>query len=148
MLRKGTARGLARFLVIFGMGVVTTLGWQAYGDGIRDMIASSYPQLGWLAPQAAVAETAPEITPPAPASTSPERQEFEVMSLSIVTMQQSIDQLSNQFLASQQQMASDIAKLKQDILAKIGSSPRPVAAPVRKPAAVAPPQSLQEPLDH
>jgi len=63
-------------------------------------------------------------------------------------MQQSIDQLSNQFLASQQQMASDIAKLKQDILAKIGSSPRPVAAPVRKPAAVAPPQSLQEPLDH
>src|SRR5262249_42384251 len=87
LLRKGTARGLARFLVIFGMGVVTTLGWQAYGDGIRDMIASSYPQLGWLAPQAAVAETAAEITPPAPASTSPERQEFEVMSLSIVTMQ-------------------------------------------------------------
>jgi hypothetical protein len=42
------------------MGVVTTLGWQAYGDEIRDMIVSSYPQLGWLAPQSAVAETAPE----------------------------------------------------------------------------------------
>jgi hypothetical protein len=148
LLRKGTARGLVRFLVIFAMGVVTTLGWQAHGDEIRDTIANLSPQLGWMAPQAAIAKTAPEITPPAPATTSPEKQEFEVMSLSLVTMQQSIDQLSNQFLASQQQMASDIAQLKQDILGKIGSAPRPVAAPVRKSAPVAPPQSLLEPLEH
>jgi hypothetical protein len=100
---------------MFGMGVVTTLGWQTYGDEIRDTIGNSSPQLGWLAPQAAVAKTAPETEPIAPANASPENQQLEVMSLSLVTMQQSIDQLSNQFLASQQQMASDIAKLKQDI---------------------------------
>jgi hypothetical protein len=47
-------------------------------------------------------------------------------------------------VASQQQMASDNARLKQDILAKLSSAPRPAAAPARKPAPVAP-QSTQEP---
>jgi len=46
--------------------------------------------------------------------------------------------------ASQQQMASDIAKLKadeQDVFDKISSAspPRPAAAPARKPVPVAPP---------
>ena len=48
--------------------------------------------------------------------------------------------------ASQQQMASDIAKLKadeQDVFDKISSAspPRPAAAPARKPVPVAPPLS-------
>ena len=47
---------------------------------------------------------------------------------------------------SQQQMASDIAKLKadeQDVFDKISSAspPRPAAAPARKPVPVAPPLS-------
>jgi hypothetical protein len=66
------------------------------------------------------------------------------MSISLAAMQQSIDQLTAQFVASQQQMASEIAKLKQDILAKVSVVPRPVAAPARKPAPAVPPQSLQE----
>jgi hypothetical protein len=41
------------------MGVTATLAWQSYGDAIREMIASSYPQIGWLAPQTAAA--APEM---------------------------------------------------------------------------------------
>ena len=48
-----------RFLIAFCVGVTATLAWQSYGDTAREMIASSYPQLDWLAPQAAVAQTAP-----------------------------------------------------------------------------------------
>jgi hypothetical protein len=35
-------------LISFCVGVAATLGWQSYGDAAREMIASSYPQLGWL----------------------------------------------------------------------------------------------------
>ena len=141
-LRKRIARGLARFLIIFGMGIAATLAWQSHDNEIRAIIANSSPQLGWLAPQAALADTAPETAPIAPATASPENQQLEVMSVSLAAMQQSIDQLTAQLAASQQQMAGDIAKLKQDILAKL-SSPRPVVAPARKPAPVAPPPSLE-----
>jgi hypothetical protein len=144
-LRKRTTRGLTRFLIIFGMGIAATLAWQSYGDEIRSIIANSSPQLGWLAPQAALAETAAEAAPIAPATASPESQQLEVMSISLAAMQQSIDQLTAQLVASQQQTASDNAKLKQEILAKLSSAPRPVAAPARKPAPVAPPPALQEP---
>ena len=142
--KKRAARYLTRFLIIFGMGVATTLAWQSRGDEIRAMIANSSPQLGWLAPQAALADTAPEAAPIGSATASPESQQLEVMSISLVAMQQSIDQLTAQFVASQQQTASEIAKLKQDILAKVSAVPRPVAAPSRKPAPAVPSQSLQE----
>ena len=159
---KRTARGLVRFLIIFSVGVGSTLGWQGYGDEIRELITTSYPQLGWLAPQAAVAKTAPEIVPAAPATASPERRELETLSISLAVMQQSINQLTAQFAAGQQQMASDMAtlkqdviasqqqtasdltKLKQNILAKLSSPPRP-AAPAPKAVPVAPPPSQEPP---
>src|SRR6516164_439916 len=60
----------ARFLVTFCVGVAATLAWQSYGDAAREMIASSSPQLGWLAPQSSpVARTAPDVI--APAAPSP-----------------------------------------------------------------------------
>ena len=92
--KKRAARYLTRFLIIFGMGVATTLAWQSRGDEIRAMIANSSPQLGWLAPQAALAGTAPEAAPIGSATASPESQQLEVMSISLVAMQQSIDQLT------------------------------------------------------
>lgn len=99
------SRSLARFLIIFCVGVAVTLAWQSYGDDARRMIADSSPQFGWLAPQAARNST------PSP--------EF-------ATMRQSVDQLA----ANQQQMAGDIAKLltdQRELLQKI-SAPLPPAA--------------------
>jgi hypothetical protein len=126
------------------MGLTTSLACQSYGNEIRAMIADSSPQLGWVAPQAALAETAQAAPMTTSATASPETQRLEqLVSVSLVAMQQSIDQLTAQFVASQQQMSSENAKMKQDILAKL-NSPRPVAAPARKPAPVAPPPSLQE----
>ena len=127
------------------MGVAATLAWQSYGDVAREMIASSYPQLGWLAPQSAFAETAPEkISPNAPVNT-PDAIELKSILVNVAALRQSVDQLAAQFVAGQQQIASDIAKLKsgeQDIFDKISSAPLPrsPAAPARKPVPVAPPR--------
>jgi hypothetical protein len=109
-LVKRVSHGLARFLIIFCIGVAATLAWQSYGNAAREMIANSSPQLGWLVPSA---------------SASPERQ--------LEAMRQRVDQLA----ASQQRMAGGIAKLladQQELLQKISAPlPQSAAAPTRKP---------------
>jgi hypothetical protein len=139
-LGKRASRALARFLITFCIGVAATLAWQSYGDAAREMIASSSPQLAWLAPQAApVAQTAPDmIAPAAPAAPSPDRQQLNAMSLGLAVLRHSVDQLA----AGQEQMRGDITKLReaeQDILDKSAPSPRSAAAPARKPAPLTPP---------
>jgi hypothetical protein len=124
-----------RFLIAVGIGVAATLGWQSYGDAAREIVASSYPQLGWLAPQAAAAQTAPATI--AAATASLDQQELRTVSLGLAAVRQRVDQLAAQVAAGQEQMTRDFtAKLhavEQDILDKI-SPPPPAAAPVRKPA--------------
>ena len=106
-LGKRAARGFT-LLIIFCIGVATTLGWQAYGDKAREMIANSSPRLGWLAPHAApVAQTAPDIAArAAPAAPSPDVQQLKEMSLDLAAVKQSVDQLAAQFAAGQQQTAA------------------------------------------
>ena len=57
-LGKQASFALARFLIAFCIGVAATLAWQSYGGAARKMIASSSPQPGRSAPQAA-----PEAAP-------------------------------------------------------------------------------------
>jgi hypothetical protein len=57
-LVKRASRGLARFLIIFCIGVTATLAWQSYGNAAREMIANSSPQLAWLVPSASSSGTA------------------------------------------------------------------------------------------
>jgi hypothetical protein len=139
-LGKRASRALARFLITFCIGVAATLAWQSYGDAAREMVASSSPQLGWLAPSATPATESGHnvIAPTAPAASSPDQQELNAVSLGLAGLRQSVDQLA----ASQEQMAGDISKLHaaaQGILDKISTStPRPAAAPARKPG---PPQA-------
>ena len=141
-LAKRALRELVRFLVVFGIGIATTLAWQSYGDTARAMIANSSPQLGWLAPQTPpVASTAPEVVAPA-AAASPDLQQLV---LGLASVRQSVDQLAAQLAASQGQMGSEIAKLQADqqkITHKLSAaSPRPAAAPAPKPTPVTPPPS-------
>ncbi len=126
----------SRFLITFGIGVAATLAWQSYGDAAREIIASASPQLGWLAPQAAVAQTAPATI--AAATASLDQQELKAMSLSLAAVRQRVDQLAAQVAAAQEQMTRDFtAKLhavEQDILDKISApTPQATAAPARKP---------------
>jgi hypothetical protein len=119
---------VAQSLLIFCVGVAAALAWESYGSATRGMIASSYPQLNWLAPPAGAVETAPEMISPT------------VHSLELIDSLE----LKSILVDLHQQMASAIAKLttaQQDILDKISSAPvpRPADAPTRKPAP--PPQS-------
>jgi hypothetical protein len=135
-----------RFLIAVGIGIAATLGWQSYGDAAREIIASSYPQLGWLAPQAAAAPAAPATI--AAATASLDQQELRTVSLGLAAVRQRVDQLAAQFAAGQEQMTRDFtAKLQaveQDILDKISqAAPPPAAAPARKPV---PPPAQPAPL--
>jgi hypothetical protein len=142
LLDKRASRGFARFLIIFCIGVAATLVWQSYGDAAREMIASSSPQLRWLAPQT-VAQTAPDmVAPTAPSTPSPDVQQLKAMSLGLAAVRQSVEQLA----AAQQQMTDEIAKLQateQEILDKVSGPPRPAPAPARKSAPPAPLPSSQ-----
>ena len=141
-LGKRALRGLTRFLIVFCVGAGTTLAWQSYGDAARAMIANSSPQLGWLAPQTtSVVPPTPDVVAP-PAAPSPEVQH---LALGLAAVHQSVEQLTTQLAAAQQQMGGDIAKVQsdeQEILHKLSSTPpRPPAAPAHKPATVSPPPS-------
>jgi hypothetical protein len=102
-------------------------------------MASSSPQLGWLAPHSV------PIAPPAAAAVSPDQQQ---VTLGLASVRQSVDQLAFQLAAVQRQMASEIAKLQtdeQEILQKLSAVPaRPTATPARKPPAVKPPSPPTE----
>ena len=147
--RPSLGKRALRSLIIFCIGVTATLGWQSYGDTARAMIAQSYPQLRWLAPQdEALAQTAPNmVARNAPAAPSAEAQQFaSSVSLALAALRQSVEQLA----AEQQRMAGDIAKLQvaeHDILAKISApppKPAPAPAPARKPQPVTLPQASAE----
>jgi hypothetical protein len=140
----GASRGLARFLIIFSIGIGATLGWQSFGDAARAMLANSSPQLGWLAPQTApLAQTTPSmVVPPAADTASSDLQQLTAV---VASMRQSVDQLAAQLATGQQQVADNIAKLhadEQKILQKLSATPPgATAAPARKPTPVTAPPS-------
>jgi hypothetical protein len=139
----------ARLLITFCLGVAATLAWQSYGDTARGIIANLSPQLGWLAPQPALAQTDGAAT--TAATPFVDQQEFKAMSLNLAAVRQRIDQLAVQVAAGQEQVKHDftmkLQAAEQDILGKIPGPPpaqQPAAAPARRPAVPAP--SQQAPL--
>jgi hypothetical protein len=121
-----------RLLIAFCIGIAGTLAWQSFGDAARGMIASSYPQLGWLASQSVLAKTAPaSITQPI---TSPDTEELKTISLSLVALRQRFDELA----ASRDQITRDVdSKLqgaKQEILDRISEPSKLTTASTHKPA--------------
>jgi outer membrane murein-binding lipoprotein Lpp len=150
------SRGLARFLIIFSIGIGATLAWQSYGDAARAMLANSSPQLGWLAPQTApLAQTTPSMVVPPAADTA--SSDLQQLMAAVASMRQSVDQLAAQLAAGQQQVADNIAKLhadEQKILQKLSATPQKLsgtppgatAAPARKPSpGTAPPSPSASP---
>ena len=140
-LGKRASRGPVRFLIVFSIGVCTTLAWQWYGDPARAMLATSWPQLASLASEPT---PAPEQIAAAPQVTiSPELQQLkedlallkqELQQLkeipaALASLRQSVDQLAGsqqQLAGSQQQIAGTIAQLAAQ---KPASLPRPAPAP-------------------
>jgi hypothetical protein len=132
--RRSSEGGFMRFLFAICIGIAGTLGWQTYGDQVRETLAGAYPQLNWLSPRAAAAQTVGTTTTGAARSA----EQMEAMAIRLADMRQRVDQLSQQVAASQDQMTRDItAKLsvvERDILDRMAAGqPRPEAT-VRKPA--------------
>jgi|SRR5262249_11898429 len=46
-IKKRRSRGIVRYLVAMGIGVVATLAWQSYGEATKQVIATKAPELGW-----------------------------------------------------------------------------------------------------
>ena len=98
-------RSTTRVLIAFCVGVATTLAWQSYGDAARQMVATSYPQLTWLAPRPA--PTAPSATAmTAPAAPSPD-QRLNAMSLDLDVVRQNVDRIAT----TQEQMTRSVDRL-------------------------------------
>src|SRR5262245_13796435 len=145
-LRRRASRALVRYLIAAGIGVAATLAWQSYHEMATQMVASWAAQHGWLPAWLSYAEPAktdpaagPKITaerpsPPAPTVPSSDLQAFDAIALSLAAVRQRVEQLAT----TQEEMASDIAKLQaaeQDIRRKI-----PVAAPGSAPAPASKPK--------
>jgi len=112
------------------------------------MIAKSSPQLGWLAPQAGpLVPTTSEAAAPATAAST----ELQQLAFGLAALRQSVDLLATQLAAGQEQMGSDVAKLRvdeQEILRKLSTTaPRPTASSAQRPdprgASMPPPPSPQ-----
>src|SRR5437899_12604340 len=98
----------AGFLITFCIGVAATLGWQSYGDAAREMIANSYPQVGWVAPQPlSSAHNSPDVIAPAvTAAAPPDQPQPNAMSLDAV--RPSIARIAPGFAASQDQITRGV----------------------------------------
>src|SRR6266566_4259763 len=146
-LKLGKRIPLALAAITFCIGVAATLAWQSRDDGARKAIASAFPQLGWLTPQAApMAQSTPDIVAPAASeASSPDRQQLTATSLDLDAVRQSVDQIAasqeqmartvGQLTAGQEQLTGEITKLQavqQYILYKNSEPPAP--KPVLRPS--------------
>jgi hypothetical protein len=123
-LRKRASRALSRFLIAFCTGVAASWAWWSYGDAAREMIANTYPQRRWLAPQAEpVAESAPNmIALAAPATPSFDQQQLSAMSLNLDAVRQSIDRIAagqEQIMRSIYQIGSSATAGQEQIMRSI-----------------------------
>jgi hypothetical protein len=111
-LRKRASRTLSRFLTTFCLGVAAALAWQSYGDAYREMIVNSYPQLGWLAPQAKPSDRITLALSPAP---SFDPQQLNAMSQDLEAVRQSIDRIAASVTTDHEQMTRNIDRIATGI---------------------------------
>jgi hypothetical protein len=165
-LRKQTSRAISRFLITFCSGVAATVAWQWYDDAVREMIAKSYPRLGWLAPRPlstsqnthAMSGLAPPAAPfdqqQLNASLDAMRQSIDRLVAAHEEILRSIGQIATSTAVGQKQMAGSIDQTDADSAqtpaanaSGITLESRNGGAPVRldmRPTEVRTPQILSE----
>jgi hypothetical protein len=162
-------RAFTRYLIAICTGVAATLAWQSYGDVIKQTVATKAPELGWspeaqqliatsvqqlgwtkaaelekgvpattateTAQQAPVARVAADPAASNPsASASPTLEQMQQMASDLAALKQAVEQLSG----NQNQMAQDIAKVQatdQEVLNKVSANKVVITNPNNKIAA-------------
>ena len=121
-------RAVTRFAIAVLIGVGATLGWQAYGDTAKQMLAAHAPELAW-----ALAYI-PATKPVAAAAPANAPLQLEPLASSIDVVRRSVEQLA----LKQEQMARNIAAMQavdEDIRQKVSSPPPAAAQPAAAVAA-------------
>jgi hypothetical protein len=103
--KQPSHRHLPRLLIMFFLGAATTLASQSYGHAAREMIVKLYPQLGWLAPQAADKQSAADRIEQISHS-------VDRMASDIAASQEQITRNIDHLAADQQQMTREIIRLQ------------------------------------
>jgi hypothetical protein len=132
-------RGLTRFSIAVLIGVGATLGWQSYGDEMREMLVAQAPVLGMLLP---VSTTRSPVV--AATYADPTRQ-LAPLAATLDAVRRSVEQLA----AKQEQMAQNIAALRaveEDVRQKMSSAPS-APAPAQQAASVPQPKPPQAKIE-
>ena len=97
---------IPRLLIALCAGAAATLAWWSYGEAARQIIASAYPQLAWLAPRGAIsAQKTPDTAAlTASAAHFSDQQGLDEVLRDVHAIRQSIDRLA----ASQEQITRSI----------------------------------------
>ena len=131
-------RSLTRFSIAVLIGVGATLGWQSYGDEVREMLIAQAPALGMLLP---VPTTRSPVV--AAAYADPTRQ-LAPMASTLDAVRRSVEQLA----AKQEQMAQNIAALRAAEGQKMPSAPLvPAPAPAQQAVSAPQPKPPQAKID-
>jgi hypothetical protein len=135
-------RALTRFVIVVLIGVGATLGWQAYGNMAKEMLAAHAPEQAWLL------YYLPATKPPAPVAAAPSPAlQLEPLASNLEFVRRSVEQLA----LKQEQMLRNIAALQtldEDIRQKVSSPPPPPSAAAAQAAMPQPkpaPPKLQPP---
>jgi hypothetical protein len=116
-------------LIAFCAGVAATLAWWSYGDAARQMISSSYPQLGWLAPRQAAVQKAPDtIALAGPADPHPDHRQLDAVLDDLYAMRLSLDRIA----AGQELITRSI----DEIATKIAAGQEPTTRSTDQTAAI------------
>jgi outer membrane murein-binding lipoprotein Lpp len=152
------SRALARYSIVFLIGIGATLAWQSYGDEAMEMVRTEAPSLAWLLPvstakpapkhQATVPATAPDGQASAAAVVPSAElvQQLKPMAVDLDIVRRSVQQLANkveQLAAKQDQMSHKQDQISQDITTlqlveqevsqKLSAPSQSRAVPPRKP---------------
>jgi len=129
-------RALARFTIVFLLGVGAALAWQSYGDEAMEMVRTEAPSLASLLP-VSKAKPPPDAQESAAAVVTAELvQQLKPMALDLAIVRRSVEQLGvkvEEFAAKQDQMSHSIVLQSVEQGQKLSSPPQPRVVPPRKP---------------
>ena len=161
------SRALARFSVVFLIGIGATLAWQSYSDEVKEIVRTEVPSLAWLLPVSTATPT-PDVQASAAAvvPSAELEQQLKPMAVDLDIVRRSVQQLANkveQLAAKQDQMShkqdqisqniTTLQLVEQEVSQKLSAPPQSRAVPPRTPQPTAqsstvppPPPSTGQPL--
>ena len=141
------SRALARFSVVFLIGIGATLAWQSYSDEAKEIVRTEVPSLAWLLP-VSTAKPPPDGQASAAAVVPSAElvQQLKPMAVDLDIVRRSVQQLANkveQLAAKQDQMShkqdqtsqniTTLQLVEQEVSQKLSAPPQSRAVPPRKP---------------